>query len=111
RIVPLYALLGKTRADVMPPVPANERWRARITLIGFLMFDFALKGIAWIFLIGDVLMTGRLLFVGAFAVFDRLRRRPLLGGSGANRFLPKVVVLIPAYNEEKVIQRTIGAAL
>src|SRR6185437_1371195 len=80
------------------------------SLIGFLIFDFALKGITWIFLIGDLLMTGRLLFVGAFAVFDRLRKRPLLGGT-ANGFLPKVVVLIPAYNEEKVIQRTIGAAL
>jgi len=111
RIVPLYALLGKTRADVMPPVPANERWRARITLVGFLMFDFALKGIAWIFLIGDLLMTARLLFVGAFAVFDRLRRRPLLEAGGTGGFAPKVVVLIPAYNEEKVIQRTIGAAL
>ena len=30
---------------------------------------------SWIFFLGDVLMTGRLLFVGAFAIFDRLRQQ------------------------------------
>jgi cellulose synthase/poly-beta-1,6-N-acetylglucosamine synthase-like glycosyltransferase/spore germination protein YaaH/peptidoglycan/xylan/chitin deacetylase (PgdA/CDA1 family) len=109
KIVPVYELLGKDRADVMPPVPANERWKARFTLIGFLLFELVIKGIAWIFLLGDVLMTGRLLFVGAFAVYDRLRRRPFLGEPRGR--WPKAVVLIPAYNEEKVIQRTIAAAL
>jgi cellulose synthase/poly-beta-1,6-N-acetylglucosamine synthase-like glycosyltransferase/peptidoglycan/xylan/chitin deacetylase (PgdA/CDA1 family)/spore germination protein YaaH len=111
QIVPVHQLLGKTRADVMPPLPANERWAARFTWIGFWLFDASIVGIAWIFLIGDVLMTGRLLFVGALAIFDRLRERhyPLPGASDSNS--PPVAVLIPAYNEEKVIERTVRSVL
>ena len=111
KIVPLYQLLGKTRAEVMPPIPANERWAARFTWIGFWMFDVTLKGIAWGFLIGDLLMTGRLLFVGVFAVYDRLRDRYPSSSGDAKAYKPHVAVLIPAYNEEKVIVQTVRAAL
>ena len=109
QIVPVYQLLGKTRADVMPPLPANERWAARLNFVGFWLFDFSIKAITWIFLIGDVLMTGRLLIIGAFAIYDRLRRRRY--GREADSYKPDVAVLIPAYNEEKVIERTVRAAL
>jgi peptidoglycan-N-acetylglucosamine deacetylase len=111
QIVPLYKLLGKTRADVMPPIPANQRWAARLTWIGFWMFDVGIKGITWVFLIGDVLMTGRLLFIGAFAVYDRLRQRRYGTPEAEEAYQPRVAVLIPAYNEEKVIVRTVRAAL
>jgi cellulose synthase/poly-beta-1,6-N-acetylglucosamine synthase-like glycosyltransferase/peptidoglycan/xylan/chitin deacetylase (PgdA/CDA1 family)/spore germination protein YaaH len=110
-IVPVHHLLGKTRADVMPPLPANELWAARLNLINFLLFDFTTKAIAWIFFLGDVLMTGRLLSVGALAVFDRLRQRRFGKPEEAEEYRPRVGVLIPAYNEEKVIERTIRAAL
>jgi len=109
QIVPVYQLLGKTRADVMPPLPANERWAARLNFVGFWLFDFTIKAITWIFLIGDVLMTGRLLIIGAFAIFDRLRRRQY--GCDVGSYKPEAAVLIPAYNEEKVIERTVRAAL
>ena len=111
KIVPLYELLGKTRADVMPPIPANQRWAASLTWIGFWLFDVGIKGITWIFFIGDLLMTGRLLFVGAFAIYDRLRHRQYGTPAEVEAYKPRVAVLIPAYNEEKVIERTIRAAL
>ncbi len=111
QIVPLYQLMGKTRADIMPPIPANQRWAASLTWIGFGLFDLALKGIAWIFLIGDALMTGRLLFVGAFAVFDRLRQSHYGTPTEEKSYQPMVAVLVPAYNEEKVIVRTVRAVL
>jgi cellulose synthase/poly-beta-1,6-N-acetylglucosamine synthase-like glycosyltransferase/spore germination protein YaaH/peptidoglycan/xylan/chitin deacetylase (PgdA/CDA1 family) len=111
RIVPVHELLGKTRADVMPPIPANQRWTARLNLFGFALFPLAFGTITWIFFVGDVLMTGRLLFVGAFAIYDRLRTRNLGTGSEAEAYRPPVAVLIPAYNEEKVIERTIRSAL
>ncbi len=95
----------------MPPIPANQRWAARLTWVGFGLFDLALKGITWIFLIGDVLMTGRLLFVGAFAVFDRLRQSRYGTPGLQASYQPKVAVLVPAYNEEKVIVRTVRAVL
>jgi cellulose synthase/poly-beta-1,6-N-acetylglucosamine synthase-like glycosyltransferase/spore germination protein YaaH/peptidoglycan/xylan/chitin deacetylase (PgdA/CDA1 family) len=111
QIVPVYQLLGKTRADVMPPIPANERWAARLNWLGFWLFDVTIKGITLIFLVGDVLMTSRLLFIGIFAVFDRLRERHYGRPGDAESYKPNVAILIPAYNEEKVIERTIRAAL
>jgi cellulose synthase/poly-beta-1,6-N-acetylglucosamine synthase-like glycosyltransferase/spore germination protein YaaH/peptidoglycan/xylan/chitin deacetylase (PgdA/CDA1 family) len=111
QIVPVYQLLGKTRADVMPPIPSNERWAARLNWLGFWLFDITIKGITIIFLVGDVLMTSRLLFIGIFAVFDRLRERHYGGPGETESYKPDVAVLIPAYNEEKVIERTIRAAL
>ena len=111
QIVPVNQLLGKTRADVIPPIPANERWAARLNLFGFVLFPLVAIGITWIFFAGDVLMTGRLLFVGAFAIFDRLRQRQFGTPAAEDAYQPKVAVLIPAYNEEKVIERTIRGVL
>jgi peptidoglycan-N-acetylglucosamine deacetylase len=111
QIVPLYELLGKTKADVMPPLPTNERWAARIDWLGFALWDFVSKAIIWIFFLGDLLMTGRLLSVGALAVYDRMRQERADVPPEAQWYKPKVAVLIPAYNEEKVISRTVQAVL
>ena len=111
QVVPLYQLLGKTQADVMPPIPGNERWAARLNWLGFWMFDAGSKGITWIFFLGDLLMTGRLLFVGILAVYDRFRQRRVDALDKDHTYRPAVALLIPAYNEEKVIERTIQAAL
>ena len=111
QIVPLYQLLGRTRAEVMPPIPSNQRWIARLNLFGFVLFPLAFNAMTWIFFVGDVLMTGRLVFIGAFAIFDRLWPRRYGTPGDAAHYLPPVAVLIPAYNEEKVIVRTIRSAL
>ncbi|HET7206883.1 MAG TPA: glycosyltransferase [Terriglobales bacterium] len=111
QIVPVYQLIGKTKADVMPPLPANERWNARLDFVGFWLFDIGIKAITWIFFIGDLLMTGRLLFVGIFAIYDRLRNQAYGTPGQRAAFHPKVAVLIPAYNEEKVIERTVRSVL
>ncbi|MBV9483707.1 MAG: glycosyltransferase [Acidobacteria bacterium] len=108
-IVPVYELLGKTKADVMPPLAANERWAAHLNLVGFWLFDVGIKSITWIFFLGDLLMSARLLWVGLFAVCDRLRKQAPEGP--ASLYRPKIAVLIPAYNEEKVIERTISSVL
>jgi len=110
-IAPVYDLLGKTRADVMAPLPTGQRWAARLDRLGFWLFDAAVVGITWIFFIGDILMTGRLLFIGAAAVYDRLQEKILGKPAEVASYRPKVAVLIPAYNEEKVIERTVRAAL
>jgi peptidoglycan-N-acetylglucosamine deacetylase len=110
-IVPVHELIGKTRADVMPPLPANQRWTARLDLFGFVLFPLVIIGITWIFFAGDILMTARLLFIGAFAIFDRLRQHKFGTPAQVEGYRPGVAVLIPAYNEEKVIVRTVQAAL
>jgi cellulose synthase/poly-beta-1,6-N-acetylglucosamine synthase-like glycosyltransferase/spore germination protein YaaH/peptidoglycan/xylan/chitin deacetylase (PgdA/CDA1 family) len=110
-VAPVYELLNKTRADVMAPLPPGELWAARLDRFGFWVFDFGIVGISWIFLLGDLLMTGRLIFIGAAAVYDRLREKIFGRPAEVATYKPKVVVLIPAYNEEKVIERTVRAAL
>ena len=109
-IVPVSTLLGKTRAEVMPALSSeSERWEAMVDSLAFWMFATIRNGIVLIFFIGDILMTGRLLFVGVLAIIDRMRRT--VHSSKARAFRPAVVVLIPAYNEEKVIARTIKSVL
>ena len=89
QIVPLYELLGRTRAEVMPPIPSNQRWIARLNLFGFALFPLAFNTITWIFFVGDVLMTGRLVFIGAFAIYDRLwPRRYGTPGEAAHYLAP-----------------------
>ncbi len=109
KIVPVSALIGKTRAQVMPPIPPEQRWQARIDAIAFWLISFFQHTVVMIFFVGDVLMTGRLLIVGLFAVVDRLRKRKLY--PGAENYRPQVAVLIPAFNEEKVIARTIRSVV
>ena len=111
QFVPVYKLMQKTKADVMPPLPTNQYWSARLNWIGFWLFSATITGITVIFFLGDILMTGRLVSVGVLAIYDRLRSHV----SGTNEqiagYRPRVAVLIPAYNEEKVIERTIQGAL
>jgi peptidoglycan-N-acetylglucosamine deacetylase len=109
--VPVYQLMGKTKADVMPPVPTNEFWSARLNWIGFWMFSATMTGIAVIFFLGDILMTGRLISVGILAIYDRLRSHVYGTPEQNAAYRPQVAVLIPAYNEEKVIERTVQGAL
>jgi peptidoglycan/xylan/chitin deacetylase (PgdA/CDA1 family) len=109
--VPVYQLIGKTKADVMPPLPASEYWSARLNWIGFWLFSATMTGITVIFFLGDILMTGRLISVGALAIYDRLRSHVYGTPGQIAAYRPQVAVLIPAYNEEKVIERTIQGAL
>jgi cellulose synthase/poly-beta-1,6-N-acetylglucosamine synthase-like glycosyltransferase/spore germination protein YaaH/peptidoglycan/xylan/chitin deacetylase (PgdA/CDA1 family) len=110
-IAPVYELFGKSRADVMAPLTTRELWAARLDRLGFWLFEAGIIAITWIFFLGDLLMTGRLLFIGAAAIYDRLQEKIFGRPAEVASYKPKVAVLIPAYNEEKVIARTISAAL
>ncbi len=109
--VPVYKLMGKAKADVMPPLPPNEYWSARLNWIGFWLFSATMAAIVSIFFLGDILMTGRLVSVGVLAIYDRLRAHVYGTPAQIAAYRPPVAVLIPAYNEEKVIERTIQGAL
>src|SRR5271157_1187284 len=111
QFVPVYQLMGKTKADVMPPLPTNEYWSARLNWIGFWLFSATMLGITAIFFLGDILMTGRLISVGVLAIYDRLRSHVYGTPEQIAAYRPRVAVLIPAYNEEKVVERTIQGAL
>jgi cellulose synthase/poly-beta-1,6-N-acetylglucosamine synthase-like glycosyltransferase/spore germination protein YaaH/peptidoglycan/xylan/chitin deacetylase (PgdA/CDA1 family) len=107
-IVPVSALMGKTTAQVMPPLTFWQRVRTLPDSLAYSALDIVGNFIVVVFFVGDVLMSARLLIVGIFAVIDRLRR-PRFTDSSA--FAPPIAVLIPAYNEETVIVRTIRSVL
>ncbi len=107
-IVPVSALMGKTTAQVMPPLTFWQRMRTVPDSLAFSALDLIGNFIVMVFFVGDVLMSARLIVVGVFAVIDRLRRPR---NPASPDFAPPVAVLIPAYNEETVIVRTIRSVL
>lgn len=109
QIVSTEELLGKTRAEVMQQLTPGEIWPARLDDAAFTMFAWVRNFIAWVFIFGDILMSARLLGIGALATFDRLRNASLPASAG--KFVPPVTVIIPAFNEEKVIERTVRSVL
>ena len=107
-IVPVAELVGLTRAEVMPPLNAHQRWQARADSITFFLLSFFNHIVIYVFYIGDILMSARLIIIGLCATIDRLRKRK---NFATPDYCPRVAVLIPAYNEEKVIARTIRSVL
>jgi len=107
QIVPVSSLMGKTTAEVMPKITAWQYWRARADSVAFSILSFLGHFVVMVFFVGDVLMSARLLLIGLLAIIDRLRKQqqPVPG------FAPRVAVLVPAYNEETVITRTIRSVL
>ena len=107
-IVPVSALMGKTTAEVMPPLNFWQRVRTMPDSIAFSALDIVGNFIVMVFFVGDILMSARLVIVGLLAVIDRLvKPHPALNPA----YHPRVAVLIPAYNEETVIVRTIRSVL
>ena len=107
RFVPVSELMGKTRAEVMPPLSPNLRWQARVDFVAFFAFSSLSHFVVFVFFVGDVLMSGRLLIIGVCALIDRFRKRKTPPGE----FSPQIAVLVPAYNEETVIVRTVRSVL
>jgi cellulose synthase/poly-beta-1,6-N-acetylglucosamine synthase-like glycosyltransferase/spore germination protein YaaH/peptidoglycan/xylan/chitin deacetylase (PgdA/CDA1 family) len=100
-------LVGETRAEVMPRLTRNEQLVARADAFIFDLYDWLRHGIAWIFVLGIVLVSGRALIIGLLALVERLRPAP----AEHPEYRPPVSVLIPAFNEEAVIVNTVRAAL
>jgi cellulose synthase/poly-beta-1,6-N-acetylglucosamine synthase-like glycosyltransferase/peptidoglycan/xylan/chitin deacetylase (PgdA/CDA1 family)/spore germination protein YaaH len=107
-IVPVSELVGKTRAEVMPELTPHQRWQARADSLTFFFYSFFHYFIVGVFFVGDVLMSARLIIIGIFAIIDRFRKRK---NFATPEYQPRVAVLIPAYNEEKVIVRTIRSVM
>ncbi|HKD44130.1 MAG TPA: glycosyltransferase, partial [Candidatus Angelobacter sp.] len=108
QIVPLEELIGKTRSQVMIPLAANEIWAARLNDASFTILAWTQGFVVLVFFLGDLLMSGRLLGIGALATLDRIRNQE---PPTAADFNPAVTVIIPAYNEDKVIERTVRSVL
>jgi cellulose synthase/poly-beta-1,6-N-acetylglucosamine synthase-like glycosyltransferase/peptidoglycan/xylan/chitin deacetylase (PgdA/CDA1 family)/spore germination protein YaaH len=108
RFVPLSELLGQTRAQIMPaPSGVEMRW-ARIEGGAFDSQGAFKKVIGMLFLWAIYLTLARSLFFGVLALAQKWRTRHARFDPS---FHPPVSVVIAAYNEEKVIARTVESIL
>jgi len=108
RFVPLSELLGQTRAQLMPqPSGVEMRW-ARIEGGAFDSQGAFKKIIGMLFLWAIYLTLARSLFYGILALAQKWRTRYRRFDTA---FRPPVSVVIAAYNEEKVIVRTVESIL
>src|SRR6185436_17356323 len=111
QFVPVSALGGWSRDQVMPLLPASESLFTRTDTIAFLVLSELAWLLQWAFIIGIVLGLARLVVIGAlaFAQWARSRRRERL--HAGEEFEPFVSIIVPAYNEESVIVATIRSLL
>lgn len=106
QFVTVSDLLGRTRDQVMPPVPPDGRWQTWWDGAAFGVINWTATLVHWLFLLGIVLGIARLLFVGALALHQRWRKRRAVFDPA---YSPSVAVVVPAYNEAKVIVQTIAS--
>jgi len=104
-------LAGITPDQAMPPIMEDQSFYARAD--AFVFYTASLTGwlIRWLFVLGIVLGIGRMTFIGILALtqFIRSKRREKI--HFGESFEPLVCVVVPAYNEQKVICRTIESLL
>jgi len=107
----IAGLANMTEAETMPPVAEDRTFYA--TADSYVFYGISIAGwlMKWLFFLGIVLGIGRMAFIGilAFAQYVRARRRE--STHFGKEYQPLVSVVVPAYNEERVIKRTIDSLL
>ncbi len=108
-VVLLSQLIGLTRDQAMPPLPRTSAFSRGFTLAAFSTVGLLQVSIQWLFLIAVILGAIRLVIVLALAIVHRIRAT-----RKQSRFpdvTPHVSVIVPAFNEAKVIEKTIHSLL
>jgi cellulose synthase/poly-beta-1,6-N-acetylglucosamine synthase-like glycosyltransferase/spore germination protein YaaH/peptidoglycan/xylan/chitin deacetylase (PgdA/CDA1 family) len=108
QFVSVSDLMNSTRAEVNPPVTQTDTFMLasdRVVFEAMYLFELFLS-IA--FISGIILGTLRVVFVTVLAIVEKWRSRH---AKYSDSYQPAVTVVIAAYNEEKVIGRTIEAVL
>ena len=109
RFVPVSELAGLSPQQAMPRLSPSDQFSARVDLGLFEGIGFAIRALGVMFGAAIVLGIGRALVLSGLglvsAAKEMRRRRPPID--------PKtfVSVLIPAYNEERVIERSVSHVL
>ena len=108
RFVSLGDLIGKSRDDLMPAPPVDEKRWADLEAQAFDMKGMFLRWIGRLFLAAIYLTGARSIIYAVLAIIQKfVARRRRYDAS----FTPPVSVVLAAYNEEKVIVRTIESLL
>ncbi len=108
KFVTISQLAGLSQDKTMPFIAENERIITQANGMAFSMFWFFNKTMKWLFWLGIILGTARLLFIAILALRTRfIKQKTVLDES----YQPFVSVIVPAFNEEKVIGKTLKSLL
>lgn len=107
RFVSVADLAGMSHDAVMPPLAASDKLAVRADVGMFLALAAIGYAIKWLFFFAIALGIARAVFMTALALMDRKADK----GLHANAPQPPVSVIIPAYNEEKVIVSSVERVL
>ncbi len=94
------------RDRVMPAISPREQIAAIVYGVGFKLLSQANAVMGLLFAVGILLGVLRLVLVALLAVTSRKKKR-----AGRRDYLPRVGVIVPAYNEEKVVCNTVRSLL
>jgi peptidoglycan-N-acetylglucosamine deacetylase len=108
-LVLVSELAGIPRSEAMPPLAAISEVRRWTELAGFGLLGGAEWTLYWVFMAAVVLGIGRLVFIASLALLQRLRSHQIRGAPIT--YSPPVSVIVPAYNEGKVIVSTVRGLL
>lgn len=109
RFVPVSTLAGLSRNQSMPPISASDQLAARVDLALFSALGGIVVGLHWLFGIAIAVGILRALILSALALIQARREaRTVFPAIDPDRF---VTVMIPAYNEERVIERAVRGVL
>jgi peptidoglycan-N-acetylglucosamine deacetylase len=109
QFVSVSNLMGLKRNQIMPVISRNDLAIATVDETWFLLTNWATRFLNYVFVLGSILGISKLLFICMLAVIERFH--PYSASRRPGDFLPMVGVIIPAFNEEKVICRTIDSLL
>ncbi|MEN2746265.1 glycosyltransferase [Sphingomonas sp. T9W2] len=100
------ALVGVPRAVAMPAVTGRDLAAVRTDVAIFIVIAAISVMLAWLFYLAIALGMARAVLLAALAWFQSRRERPT-----PPVFQPSVTVIIPAYNEERVIADSVARVL
>lgn len=110
--VPASQLAGLSRDAVMPKVEGWDLLAVRLDVGIFAFLAMLLSGLNWIFFFAIALGVIRALGMTGLALFpDRRVGLPHPDEPEAQAYRPLVSVIIPAYNEERVIEASVRRIL
>ena len=102
---------GWSRDQVMPLLPPSQGVYTRTDAFAFLFLSTSGWLLQWAFIIGIVLGLTRLVVIGALAFAQLVRSRRRERRHIGETYAPFVSVIVPAFNEERVIEATIRSLL
>ena len=103
-------LAGISRDQAMPRLPHSAALRRFMELTSFSLIGWLDLGMHTVFLVAMVLGFARLVGILGLAIRHRTARRYARRPADAS-YRPPVTVVVPAYNEEQVVCRTVESLL